>query len=119
MRCGRAHHVSAVDVPDRLMAEAHAEHRDAGRSERRDRLADDPRLLGPARAGRQQHRVGFERERLVDGEGVVAEHDRIGPELTQVLDEVVDEAVVRIDHEHARHAGQPTVPVCAPCDVFV
>ena len=38
---------------------------------------------------------------------IVAMHDRLGAELTEVLHEVVDEAVVGVDHENAaarRHA---------------
>ena len=44
-------------VPDRLVAEAHAEHRHAALGEGEDRRADDPGVLRAAGPGREQHRV--------------------------------------------------------------
>ena len=46
-------------------------------------------------------------------DGVVAEHDRLGPELAQLLDQVVDEGVVVVDDEHPRSHGATIVPECA------
>jgi SAM-dependent methyltransferase len=43
--------------------------------------------------------VGFESPSLVHADGVVAAHHGLGPELTQVLDQVVDERVVVVDDE--------------------
>ena len=70
-----------------------------------DRLADDPARLRAPRARREQDGIGLEGHRLVDAELVVAHHHRVGPELAQVLHEVVDEAVVAVDHQHTR--GRP------------
>ncbi len=64
-----------------------------------------PASAGPARTGRDQHRVGLEGAHLVERDRVVAVDDRLGAQLTQVLDEVVDERVVVVDHQHARHGG--------------
>ena len=47
----------------------------------------------------------------VERELVVADDVRLGAQLTQVLDEVVDEAVVAVDHQHASHA--PSLPCVA------
>ena len=95
--------VGAVDVTDRLVTEAHAEQRRPDRGERRDRLADDAAVLGSAGPGRQQHRVGLRGHGIVDGELIVAHHDRIRAELAQVLHQVVDEAVVTVDDEDPGH----------------
>ncbi len=94
----------AVGVGDGLVAEAHAEDGDAAVGELGHRGADDAGVLRPTRAGRQQHAVGLEGERAGDVELVVAVHDRLRPELAEVLDEVVDEAVVAVDDEHPRPA---------------
>src|SRR3954454_14031601 len=81
------------------MAEADAEHRYAGLAEGHDRVHRDPGVLVPAGAGGDEHRVGGEPAQLVERTGVVAEHLGLGAELTEVLDEVVDEGVVVVDHE--------------------
>ena len=65
--------------------------------------------------GRDQERVGLERAHLVERDVVVAVHDRLGAELTEVLHEVVDERVVVVDHEHAgsghgAHGRRSAVP---------
>ena len=65
---GRARRLAAEDLADALVAEAHAEHRHAPRRRSAgSRVADDAGVLGAARAGRDQHGVGLERQRLVDG----------------------------------------------------
>ncbi len=104
-----AHDLPAEDLADALVTEAHAEHGDPGLAERADgvdRHADVAGLVGAAGAGRHQHRVGLERLQLGERDRVVAVHDRLRAELTQVLDEVVDERVVVVDdqHAHAEHA---------------
>ena len=56
-------------------------------------------------------------ERLVDGELVVADDHRVGAQLAEVLDEVVDEAVVAVDHENPRSSHPDSVdssPVAPP-----
>ena len=58
-----------------------------------------PARLGSPRAGGQQDPVGVEGQRLVDGDLVVADDDRLGPQLTQVLDEVVGKRIVVVDNE--------------------
>ena len=45
-----------------------------------------------------------------DVDGVVAVDHRVGPELAQLLDEVVDERVVVVDDQHAGRHGGPIVP---------
>ena len=107
---GRADDGRPVGVGDGLVAEAHAEDGDAAVGELGHRGAGDAGVLRPTRAGRQQHAVGFEGERAGDVELVVAVHDRLRPELAEVLDEVVDEAVVAVDDEHPRRRWHGTAP---------
>ena len=67
----------------------------------REDVVGHPRILGTAGSGTDQDAVGGELVDLVDGERVVAVDDGLGTELTEVLDEVVDERVVVVDHENA------------------
>ena len=101
----RAHDLAAVELADALVAEAHAEHRDAAlaeaRGSRRSR-ARRPRA-GPG-PGEISTASGSSAAHLVERDRVVAVHDRLRAELTEVLHEVVDERVVVVDDEHA-HAG--------------
>ena len=99
----RADDRRAVDVADRLVAEAHAEHRRAAGGERRDGAQMIPASSGRPGPGESSTPSGSRATRLVDGEGVVAVDDRLGAELAEVLDEVEDEAVVAVEHEHPGH----------------
>ena len=67
---------------------------------------DTPASSGVPGPGRDQHGVGLERLELGEGELVVAVHERLGAELAQVLHEVVDEAVVVVDHQHPGGHGR-------------
>ena len=100
----RAHDPSAEHLADALMAEAHAEDR-SRRAELLDDCVGDAGFVGVARSGRDQDAVGVARRQLVDGDLVVTEHDRLRAQLTEVLHEVVNEAVVVVDHDNAR--GHP------------
>ena len=100
---------AAVELADALVAEADAEHRHAALAEVADRVVREPGVLRPARAGRDEHRVRLERPHLVEAHRVVAVDDGLGAELTEVLDEVVDERVVVVDHQHpGAHDGDAT-----------
>ena len=57
----RAHDLAAVDLADALVPEAHAEHGIPGGAELADRVVGHAGVLGAARAGRDEHRVGLER----------------------------------------------------------
>jgi hypothetical protein len=50
-------------------------------------------------------------DRLVDGQLIVAHHDRLGAEFTEVLHQVVDETVVAVDDENAGHDPSMDAPV--------
>ena len=99
-----AHDRAAVGGGERLVAEAHAEHRHAALAVPADRLLREPRLLRRARAGRDDHPIGAPLEQLGQ---VVPHHVHVGPQLAQVLDEVVGERVVVVDDQDARHAQSP------------
>jgi hypothetical protein len=68
--------------------------------------------LGGAGAGADQHAV--ERAQLLEVDLVVAAHGDLGAELGEVLHEVVDEAVVVVDHEHAHGGSLPQRQLRSP-----
>src|SRR5262249_60367592 len=98
----------AEGLADRLVAEADAEHRDAA-GEAADGLDRDARLVGRLRPRRDHEVGGLEGLDSVEVDLVVAPHLHLGPELAQVLHEVVGEAVVVVDEDDARHRYQPSV----------
>ena len=96
---GRAHDRAAIDLADRLVAEADAEDRDF-RAGALDQRQADAGLVGRAGAGREHDGLGVHGHHLVDGDLVVAAHGELRPQLADVVDEVVGEAVVVIDDEN-------------------
>src|SRR5215212_8666872 len=98
-----AHDLAAERLGERLVAEADPQRRHPGLGEAPHRLDRDARLVGCARARRDDHAVPLALEQLADGRRVVAHGLDLRPQLTQVLDEVVGEGVVVVDHEDARH----------------
>src|SRR5215207_2840886 len=91
---GAAHDAPAEDLPDGLVAEAHAEHRHVT-GERADHLQRHPRLVRRARPRRDDDAVGaYLLLDLTDRHLVVATHFDLRPELAEVLHEVVCERVV-------------------------
>ena len=104
---GRALDDRAERLAQGLVAEADAEHRAPGGRAALDDLDAASGVGRCPRTGADQHAVGLVREGHDVG-GVVATHHRLGPELREVLDEVVDEAVVVVDDEDP-HGAQPTV----------
>ena len=111
--CGGSHDPPAEDLADALQAEAHAEHR-ATAGEVADHVVAEPRIVGRAGARGDEHGVGIELDQLVEGPGVVAVHERLGPQLTEVLDEVVDERVVVVDDQHPGAHGRRRVVAGGP-----
>ena len=108
-----AHDVATERGADALVAEAYAEHGYRAGAERADRVVGDAGIFRAPRARRDEHRVGSERHHVVECRGVVTGDGWFGAELAQVLDEVVDERVVVVDHQHPRgHA--PTLAL--PCE---
>ena len=98
--------------PDRLVAEAHPEGGDAAlRAPAQDGHAG-PRARGLAGPRADEHSVDLVDEGH-DVVGVVAPDHRVGPELRQVLDEVVDEAVVVVDDEDPHGAHDTAEPASA------
>jgi len=93
-------------LTDALVAEADAEEGDLA-AQLGHHGQTDTALFGPTRTGGDDHRIGLLGPDPGDVDGVVAEDDGIGPELTQGLDEVVGEGVVIVDEQDAR-GGHPT-----------
>src|SRR4051794_12067908 len=95
--------LAAERLAERLVAQADAEHGDAALGERANRLDRDARLVRRARPGRDDNAVGLALEHALL---VVAPHLDLRTQLAQVLDQVVCEGVVVVDHEHL-HAQSP------------
>jgi hypothetical protein len=55
---------------------------------------------GRAGTGREKDRLRIHPFDLRDGDLVVAVHGHLGPELAQVLDQVVGERIVIVDHQN-------------------
>jgi len=100
---GGRYDISAIHMADCLMAKTHPEQRCSVRGESLDRVADDPADLGPTGPRRQEYTVWRQRNRLINADLIVAYNGRLGTQFAEILDEVVDETVVAIDHEHALH----------------
>jgi hypothetical protein len=66
-----------------------------------ERVVRHSRGLRTAGTRRDEHRVGLECGETFEVERVVAVHERLRAELTQILHEVVDEGVVVVDDDHA------------------
>src|SRR4051812_27263712 len=111
-----AHHTAPERVRERLQAHADAEHRDARLGRARDQLDRHAgvvrRLPGP---GRDDHAVRPPRHELIGAGGVVAHHLQLGPELAQVLDEVVGERVVVVEDEDPHGVPPRLTPSPAGC----
>src|SRR4051794_29235661 len=97
---------AAERLHERLVAEADAERRHARLGEAAHDLDRHAGLVRRARPGRDDHAVEALLEQLVDLRRVVAHGHRLGPQLAQVLDEVVGERVVVVDHQ-APHGHPP------------
>src|SRR6476469_3068045 len=97
----RAHHPAAVGFADSLMSETDTEVRDRA-APLADRLDTDPRFGRCTGSGRDHHAGHAHATDVIDGDLVVALHDRLLAELAQVLNEVVRERVVVVeDEQHA------------------
>src|SRR4051794_3316639 len=95
---------AAERLRHRLVAEADAQYRHAGLRQRRDRGHRHARLAGRARTRRDDRLVRRPLDQLVHRRHVVAHHVEVGTKLAQVLDEVVGERVVVVEHEDAHQA---------------
>jgi len=95
----RADDLAAVDFADRLMAEADAEQRNT-RAKFANDIAGNSSLARRAGAGADQYLFGVERNRLLDGDLIVAENFHLRTELAKVLHEVVGERIVVIDDQN-------------------
>src|ERR687884_1418086 len=98
------HYVRPESLPDRLVAEADAEDGDPIRG-LLDELYGDAGLLRRARTRRDDYPVRVELEGLFGCDLVVAPDQDLGPELTQILDQVVREGVVVVYNEDPHSSG--------------
>src|SRR5439155_1211449 len=98
----RPHDLAAERLTDRLMAEAHAQHRHLA-GECPNQGDKDARLRGRLGTGREHRGGGLQRLHLGDAQRVVPIDNGILSQLAKILDEVVGEGVVIVEHEqHAQ-----------------
>ena len=95
---GRAHHLAAEHLADRLMAEADAEDRDF-RAGLADEVEADAGLARRARAGREDDRVGRAIDDVGHARRIVAHDLDLGAERTEIVHQVPGEAVVIVDQD--------------------
>ncbi len=98
-RLRRPAHLASVDLRDALVAEAHAEHRHAGRGRGSDHVARDARVIGRSGTGRDDDAAWLQRERVLGSDRVVAPDLDLATERGEQLHKVVGERVVVVDHE--------------------
>ena len=99
----RRTHDATVQLHEQLVAQAHAENRDAA-LERGNQVGRNTGLVGRAGAGRDHQVRGRQRLGLSDGDRVVAPHDHlIGTGLRKPVRQVVRKRVEVVDQEHADH----------------
>jgi hypothetical protein len=96
------HDAAAEGLADRLVAQANAEDGNpAGKLA--NRCQGNPGLRRRAGAGRDHQHGRVKASDLGDGDGIVAEHPDVLPQLAEILDEVVGEGVIVIEHQ--QHTG--------------
>ena len=93
-----AHDLRAESLPDGLVAEADAQSGDA-LADLPDQIHRDPGLVRRARTGRDYYPIRVELGDLLRRDLVVAPHEDLGPELPEVLDQVVRKGVVVVYDE--------------------
>src|SRR6266513_2943074 len=99
-----AHHPAAERLPDRLVPEADPEDRHAP-GHAPDQLQGDPGLARRAGAGGDHEVRGRKPLDLPNRDFIVPQHPDLGSQLAQVLDQVVGERVVIVEHhDHAASA---------------
>ena len=89
---------AAEGLPDGLVSEADAQGGYAT-ADLLDQLDRDPGLVRRAGTGRDDYPVGVEIGDLLRRDLVVAPHEDLGPELPEVLDQVVRKGVVIVYDE--------------------
>ena len=99
----RAQDLAAEHMADALMPQTHAQQRNR-RPKPANHIARNARLVRRAGAGRNADALGLERGDCVERDLVVPLHEHLGPQLAEVLDEVVGERVVVIYDE--QHGGE-------------
>src|SRR5262249_59941093 len=105
----RADDLAAECLPDRLMAEADAEDRNA-RRRCRDQIKANAGLVRRAGPWREHDRVGLCRNDGARRHLVVTMHFDLGPELTEIVDEVEGKAVVIVDQDDHGRTGRSRIP---------
>src|ERR687890_521815 len=97
-RRGRAHHLTSKSLPDRLMPEAYADQRD-GRGGLVDQVNADAGVLRGAGAGGEDDGVRLGRQHLIRRDLVVAMHEHVRAQCSEIEEQIEREAVVVVDQD--------------------
>src|SRR5262249_31763726 len=98
-RLWRADHVASQSRRQRLVSQAHSQNRDLW-SQFANQIDADSGLMGSARTGGDNNRLGRHLANFSNVGGVVAHDLCRTPQLGQIPGQVVDEAVVVVDQEN-------------------
>src|SRR5215470_10288808 len=101
---GRSYDFSAENFADSLVSQAHAKDR-RGFVEVSNDVLSDAGSYGSSRSGRNDDARGVEALDFFDSDLVVAMNTQLLAKLAKVLDEVVGEGVVVVDHQN--HSSNP------------
>ena len=106
---GCSHDVSTKDMADCLMTKTHPKQRNETRRAT-DQLTRDSGIFWSTWPRRNNDRTGVGGEQGISA-GFVVTHDLDnGTKFAEILHEVVDEAVVVVDHEHAWRSHTSSLP---------
>ena len=94
-----ARHGAPERLADALVPQAYAEYGDFSRK-CHDYVFGDPRLAGRARSGRNYDPLRFQPARFIYGDAIVPVHHGLLAELSEALDEVIDERIVVVDYQY-------------------
>lgn len=110
------HHLSTERLPQGLMSQTDAENRQLA-GEMANRLHGNTGLVG--RAGPRRDHQPVRPHRLHPGQInlVITMHQHLGPQFLQVLDQVIGEAVIVIDHQDP-HQRSPSSRLSPPRAMF-
>ena len=97
-------HTTTESFNQRLVAEANPQYRDARLGEGANRCNRNPGLRRSTGSGRDHEALRPPGEQFLDAGLVVAHNLNLAPQLTQVLDQVVGEGIVVVDHQNVHQA---------------
>lgn len=91
--------LSAEGLSDGLVSQTNAEQRGVSFGGGFDKIKADSGVIRIAGAGGDDQSCGIQTKDFIDGDAIVAVDLHFGPQISEILDEVVGEAVVIVDED--------------------